>query len=450
MKTVYLIWIWGIWVSAIARYYLSMWYKVLWSDKTNSELIEKLKSEWCEIHIWENSEKITTDIELLIYSEAIPSTNSELQKAKELWIEIKKYNEALWYIANNSKLIAITGTHGKSTTSSLVSLILKNSGEKFFSVVGTVLREFDEKNFYTNVTEKKPDDYFCIEACEYKEHFLVYRPTVLVITNIEYDHADYFKTEDDYINAFKKAVQNVVPWWFIIYDINDTHSKELLEIRSDITYIWVNWDTYTFDGESFKFPQITLQVPGDHILYDAKLAYVVGHMLWVWDESILETLKNYTWVWRRMEVIWKTKNWNILMSDYGHHPTEILVTTKALKEKYSDKKLYCVFQPHQYSRTLELLDDFKTCFSYCDTLIIPNIYASRDSIEDMEKISAEKLVQQVEHPNKFFGDELENTLKMIEDYDVESPNSSIILLQWAGNIDDLRYKIKVKKIGFSN
>jgi len=154
-----------------------------------------------------------------------------------------------------------------------------------------------------------------------------------------------------------------------------------------------------------------------------------------------------------MEVIGTTENKNILMSDYGHHPTEIAVTLKALKNSLSspDKgrlggvtKLFVVFQPHQYSRTIELLEGFIDAFSDADAVIIPNIYESRDSEEDKKKINTQKLVSAIHHPNVINGNGMENTLKIIEEYDRKNPNSSIILLQGAGNIDTLRYKIKTR------
>ena len=162
------------------------------------------------------------------------------------------------------------------------------------------------------------------------------------------------------------------------------------------------------------------------------------------DINILYALENYSWAWRRMEIIWTSENGNTLISDYGHHPTEIVFTLEALKNKYPDKKIFTVFQPHQYSRTLELLNEFKNCFWATDSLVIPNIYESRDSEEDKKKINSKKLIELIEHPNKQDWKWLANTLKLIQEYDKKNPNSSIILLLWAGDVDNLRYKIKTK------
>lgn len=473
MKKIYCIGIGGIGVSALARYYLSQGYRVFGSDKNDSALITELQKEGCDIIIGSDESRIDESFEKVIYTEAIPSTQAELLKAHTLWLITLKYNQALAELANPHKLIAISGTHGKSTTTSLISLILKNSGENFYSVVGTLLKEFGGKNFYssqiaassspsgedenTDASEAcslslrrglgwgiawETSPYFSIEACEYKEHFLLYSPLVLIITNIEYDHADYFHTPESYIAAFEKMIDRVLPGGFVVYSIDDLNSQKIVKKRKDISYIWVSQTYFVHNQEKYTFPNIQMQVPGEHILLDAKLAYVVAHMIGVSDDIILKTLWAYSGVWRRMEIIGTTQHGNILMSDYGHHPTEISVTLKALKEGFPEKKLFVIFQPHQYSRTLELLEGFQNCFSDADIVVIPNIYASRDSKEDMQKISAQSLAASIHHPHSFFWDGFENTLKTLEEYEHENPNSSIILLQGAGDVDILRYNIK--------
>ena len=176
---IYIIWIGGIWISAIARYFLHKWYRVFWSDKINSNLIEELIREWCDIKIWERADFISNDIEKIVYSEAIPEDNSELQKAKELGLKTISYPQTLWEITDTKKLISIAGTHGKSTTTALTSLVLKGSEVWVNTIVGTLLTEFGWKN--TNFSKS---EYFVIEACEYKRSLLNYKPSVAVITNI--------------------------------------------------------------------------------------------------------------------------------------------------------------------------------------------------------------------------------------------------------------------------
>lgn len=445
VKKLYAVGIGGIWVSGLARYYKSENWEVFGSDSTDSELIHSLTREWCDIIIWNDSNRISDDIDLVIYTEAIPNMQEELVKAHKLWIKTLKYNHALAEVVNTHKLIAVTGTHGKSTTTSMISGILKESSEDFKAIIGTLLKEFDGKNYFG----RWATNYFAIEACEHKEHFLAYKPSVGIITNLEYDHADYFKTPQDYIDAFEKFINNIIHWGFCIINGDDINCKTLIGKRNDIHYVLVKKDTYStiLPGESHEsnietYPEIVMHVPWEHILFDAKLAYIVSQMIGIPELIALESLENYSGVWRRMERIWETKNKNVLMSDYWHHPTEVLTTLSALKSGYSDKKLFVVFQPHQYSRTIELLDGFKTCFSDADTLIIPDIYESRDTDENKAAMNTQILVESIKHDNVHDGNWMENTLKLIEKYDWENPGSTIILLLWAGNIDNLRYKIK--------
>ncbi len=459
MKKVYIIWIGWIGISAIARYYNENWYQVFGSDKVGSELIEKLKSEWINIIIWERADIFnpgveweTPGFELVVYTEAVPENQVELQKARNLQIETITYPQALARIANDKKLIAISGSHWKSTTTSLISIMLKNSALGINTVVWTLLKEFDGKNaFFSN------SEYFSIEACEYKRSFLRYKPYIWIITNIDLDHLDYYKDLADYESAFTDFIKNIKTGWYAILNWNCESSMKLVWIRDDINYVIVkDWGFEIKNPPALTgipldkrdlnmvFPQINMQIPGAHILFDAHIAFVVGQILWLCENEIIKSLEAYTWVWRRSEIVGTTRNWNILMSDYGHHPTEISLTLDALKERNQSKKLFVVFQPHQYSRTLELLDWFSHCFNSADTLVIPDIYESRDSSESIAAMNTGILLDNIEHPNTINWNWLKNTLEIIKKYDEKSPNSSIILLLWAGNVDDLRYDIEVK------
>ena len=441
MKKVYIVWIWWIWISAIARYYNQNWFEVFWSDKSNSELIVKLKEEWINIIIWEDKNRITKDITKVIYTEAVKLEQEELKKAIELNIEIKTYPQEISEISKNKKLITISWTHWKSTTTSLTSLVLKNSNENFISIVWTLLKEFDWKNFFHRSNNKSKDEYFILEACEYKRSFLNYKPTVAVITNIELDHVDYYKDLNDYIYAYEELINNVVSWWYVILNWEEKNSKKLIWKRKDINYVTVHNDIYILNWHELPFPDIKLKIPWEHILYDAKLAFLVWQMIGIKSIEIQKSLSTYDWAWRRMEKIGLTVNNNILMSDYWHHPTEIRLTLDTIKRHHKDKSILTIFQPHQYSRTYELLENFIDSFNSTDKLIIPNIYESRDSKEDKEKINTKIFVNKINHINKIDWRWLDNTLELIKKFDNENTNS-IILLMWAWDVDNLRKKIK--------
>lgn len=444
MKKIYIIGIWWIGISAIARYYNTKWYQVFGSDAVNSKLIEDLIGEWIDIFIWEQPNFIDTSFEKVIYTESISKNNPEYLKAIDLWIETISYPKAVWQVANDTFLIAISGTHGKSTTTSMTSILLKNSKLNFTSIVWTLLKEFDGKNFFHRKTNNSNDDIFLLEACEYKRSFLNYEPNILAITNIEPDHLDYYKDENDYISAYRQIIDNVKKWWFVILSGQEDNSRQFLWGRQDINYIVINDNNFLHNWQEKNFPKIELNFPWEHILYDAKIVYIIWHILDIKEDIILKSLENYRGAWRRFEEIWYTKNNNLVISDYAHHPTEIIKTLKSIKDKYKDKYLLTIFQPHQYSRTIELIDSFVTSFNHTDKLIISDIYNSRDKKEDIENMTPEKFVNLIKHKNKQDWKWLKNTLKIINEFD-NTNNHSIIILMWAGNVDNLRYEIEIIK-----
>jgi UDP-N-acetylmuramate--alanine ligase len=271
------------------------------------------------------------------------------------------------------------------------------------AIIGTQVPQLGNTNFYSEINAEN----FVIEACEYKRSFLQYHPYITVITNIDLDHLDYYRDLEDYISAFQSIVDQTRG--FVIISADDENSKKL-DIPEDKKIIVGNGEIIYYPRveevccsakkcynveKSMPIPAMNLQVPGSHLLQDANLAYTVGRLLGMQDNIIVPKIESYRGSWRRSEIVKITVNGNILMSDYGHHPNEIKPTLRAIKEKYSDKKLFVVFQPHQYSRTRELIEEFAVSFADADRLIIPNIYFSRDKKEDVEWMTTERLIIEI-------------------------------------------------------
>ncbi len=290
---------------------------------------------------------------------------------------------------------------GDSGSSSLKERGL--GGEVGASVlVGTQVPQLGNSNFHYEESEN-----FVIEACEYKRSFLQYHPYITVITNIDLDHLDYYKNLEDYLSAFQAIVDQTSG--YVIISADDENSlklqipeeKKIVVGGSEIRYsakveMLCHCGTeVSYEEKTLPIPSMHLQVPGDHLLHDAHLAYTVGRLLGMQDDVIVAKLESYTGSWRRSEIVGTTKHGNIVMSDYGHHPNEIRPTLRAIREKYGDKKLLVIFQPHQYSRTRELLHEFATSFSDASELIIPNIYFSRDKQEDVEWMTTERLISAI-------------------------------------------------------
>lgn len=257
-----------------------------------------------------------------------------------------------------------------------------------------------------------------IEACEYRNAFLKYHPDIAVVTNIDPDHLDFFKTEAAYTEAFHAFAQSTK---CLVILADEAERKGMIGIAP--TTVVVSADSFEVMGVAFngiqpgKYPYIlpNLLMPGDHIRLDASLAYVVSQLLHLDEQKSLESLVKYPGSWRRMEVVGTTKNANLLMSDYGHHPTEIIATLGALKKAYPEKKLIVFFEPHQYSRTYELREEFSTSFKSADMTYVSDIYAARDIDERRDMITAKILAEMIvkNSPCEYVGT-LENARKKFQ------------------------------------
>lgn len=454
-KHIHIIGIGGIGISALARYYRHLGYRVTGSDAVHSSLIDTLQAEGIDITLGENPHAITPETESVVYSEAIItkpdlpkeeqiSSHPEIARAITLGIPHYSYPVALGIIFNEKSGIAVTGSHGKSTTTAMMACVFAHSAVGASVIVGTQVPALGNSNFHA---EESP--YFIIEACEYKRSFLQYRPYMLIITNIDLDHLDYYRDLDDYISAFQELVDQTTG--FVLISEGDENAMRLripesqkIIVGKQIYYAakveMIGSDEISYEARTLDIPELSLQIPGEHILQDARLVYAAARLSGLTDDHIVPALANYSGSWRRSEMIRTTKNGNIVMSDYGHHPNEIRPTLTAIKQKFPDRHLFVVFQPHQYSRTRELLPAFADCFSAADRLIIPNIYFSRDKQEDVEWMTTERFVETVatRHPQVQNGYGLSETLKIIHQYDQDCPNSSVILLLGAGDVDTLR------------
>lgn len=387
-----------------------------------------------DISIGHRAENIPSNTDRIIYTKAVLGTantfeegyrnNIEMVTGVERNIPLTSYPDALSEMVNMKKCIAITGSHGKSTTTAMTGIMLAGSPIGNSVLVGTQVPGLGNSNMHIEQSE-----YFTIEACEYKRAFLAYRPYITVITNIDLDHLDYYHDLEDYISAFQSLINQTSG--YVVYDMDDENAQKLDFSQTSAKPIRMNHNGWhSEDGIFSSFPNLKLQVPGNHLLFDAKLAFVVGRLLGLEDAYIVQKLESYTGCWRRSEIIRTTGQGNILMSDYGHHPTEIRLTLEAIKAKYPDKTLFVAFQPHQHSRTRELLEGFMTAFDSADMLVIPDIYFSRDSEEDVRYMTTERFVDtlRVRYPFIRNGNGLRNTGESLRKFDRENPDSAVMLL----------------------
>ena len=435
----------GIGVSALAQYYLEKGHQVSGSDLAYSEITEALKKQGVKIIIGQKAKNLANDIDKVIYSPAVKEDNPELKKAYKIQntkykIQILSYPEALGELTKKHFTIAISGTHGKSTTTAMLALVLIKAGLNPTVIVGTKLKEFHNSNFRMG---GKPCSMFhvscsmilLIEACEHEESFLNYWPKIIVINNIEKDHLDYYKNLNNILKAFGKFIERLPEDGILIINRDDENIAQILtsSIKKSIG------DTYGFllkQKEVGKLRDI-LKVPGKHNIYNALAALTAARILKVPDKISFEALSEYKGVWRRFEIKNTIVNGQqiIVISDYAHHPTEIKATLSAAKSRFPKSKLWAIFQPHQYQRTFYLFNDFTKAFDDADEIILTKIYdvAGREDKKIAEKVSGKKLAEAIKKRGKkvHYIDDFEKIPQFIRKQ--IKPND-VILIMGAGSI----------------
>jgi len=381
---VYFIGIGGIGVSALAQYYLDKGHEVYGYDLVPSEITNYLKKKGIKF-----SEKIPSGTDLIIHTPAIPSPGSLLKEGLGNGIKVKSYPEALGELTKEYFTIAVSGTHGKSTTSSIIALILQKAGLDPTVIIGTKLKEFGNSNFRPGKSK-----YLVIEADEWNFSFLNYWPKIIVLTNIEEEHLDTYKDLKHILKTYKEYISHLSSDGVLVLNKDD---KNISSIRHQA----LKANKYSFSQPEASKIKDVLKIPGQHNVYNALAALTVARELGIPDSISFEVFGEYRGAWRRFEEKKIKVNGEsiTLVSDYGHHPTEVLATLKAAREKYPDKKLRCVFQPHQYQRTYYLFKDFVKVFSQApiDEIIITDIYdvTGRESRDIKRKVSSKKLVRAV-------------------------------------------------------
>lgn len=428
----------GIGLSGLAQILYAQGNKVSGSDMHESHIIERMQEKGLEIFIGHNESNLSNDVSKVIYSSAIPDTNPELSKAKEMGIEIVTFSQAISDFTHDMFTIAVCGTHGKTTVTSMSALALIAGEKDPTVVVGSSLKEFGGDNYRMG-----NGDYFLVEACEYKRNFLRYHPNIIILTNLEAEHLDYYKDLEDYKSAFKDFIAKLPEDGYLIANADDENVLDVIKSYSGnvITFGSKNPDAdFILRGNKIEkagefVGEFNLSVPGDFNMMNSLSALVLGQILHIEREKIIDALNKFTGAWRRFELIGDF-NKIMLINDYAHHPTAIESTIKATKERYPDKKVCCIFQPHQYNRTKNFLPEFANSFKEADSVIIPNIYQVRDKQEDLEAISVKDLINAIK--DKGVNVYHLETYERIRDYLKKNPDQvDIALIMGAGDIWEL-------------
>lgn len=448
-KIIHFIGIGGISMSGLARIMLNRGFIVTGSDLKNSSIIENLERLGVKVYLSHDENNIN-NADLVVYTAAIKKDNKEYQKAIKLGIPTMERSEFLGQIMKSYKYsINISGTHGKTTTTAMISKIALEEN------LNPTIHVGGELDIIGGNTLVGGNEYFITEACEYVDSFLKFHPYVALVSNIEEDHLDYFSGIDEIKNSFYKFISLVPEDGYVVGNLDDNNVADILkkEIRCKniITYsihnrnakwraVDIEFDekgcgSFTIARNNISYCRISLSVPGMHNVLNALAATVVSLEIGVRKETVVDALKDFVGVHRRFEYKGE-KNGVTVIDDYAHHPSEIKTTLKTAKSGQFNR-VWCVFQPHTYTRTKALLNEFLEAFYDADNIIITDIYAARE--KDTGEINSNVLVEKLQEKNvnavyiKDFDD-------IISYLDKNAKDNDVILTMGAGDV----YKVGQK------
>lgn len=376
------------------------------SDQNDGIVIHRLVQSGADIKIGHKEHNLDPNADAVVISAAIKEDNPELKLARRLNIKVYKYAEALGKVFNFYSGIAVSGTHGKSTSSAWLAYVLKLAGLDPTFIVGADIPQLGGNS---GIGDGK---WFVAEACEYDRSFLNLKPLIGCVLNIEPDHLDYYKDEAEIVEAFRDFAKGIKPAGTLIANGEDANvAKVITNLAKGVqceTFGFsskCNWHAenidpgdglYAFDvcHNEKQIGRLKINVPGRHNVANALAVIAAASNAGIEPQKVLQLLPQFTGVDRRLMLKARIDDF-IILDDYAHHPTEIRASLKAIKEHYRPRKLWCVFQPHQYSRTRFLLQDFAESFKLADITIVPEIYFVRDSLESKKEVNAQVLVDKI-------------------------------------------------------
>ncbi len=405
-KVYYFIGIGGIGMSAIARYLKNNGHSVYGYDRTRTQLCIQLEEEGMNITYEDNPAHLPENIEMVIYTPAIPSDNNILQTVLHKGLKIEKRAKALAEIIKDKKVIAIAGTHGKTTTSGLLAHLLYKSKIGCSAFLGGI-----SNNYQTNMLFDEKSEYVVVEADEYDRSFLQLTPYVSAITSISPDHLDIYKDYRDLENSFAQFVnqtkENGKVYLKKGIEIETKqeithHTYSLTDIESDF-YVWnvrVSKGSYYFDYHTPEKVYYDMQMtyPGIHNIENAVLALSIAIKLGVNEYELRDALKSFQGMKRRFDLKLQTQE-TIYYDDYAHHPEEIEATISSLKHLHPEKRICGIFQPHLYSRTKDFADEFALALENLDDIILLPIYPARE--EPIPGITSKTILHKINKMDKY-------------------------------------------------
>lgn len=445
IKYIYLIGIGGIGMSALARYFNSLGKKVAGYDKTPTPLTDELIKEGINIHFDDDISKIPLEVfskkeirnTLVIYTPAIPANHSELNYFSQNNYELRKRSEVLGMISRDSKTIAVGGTHGKTTTSSMVAHILKSNGINCAGFLGGISKNFNN-NFL--LPEAGKEVVTVVEADEYDRSFLQLLPYIAVITSMDADHMDIYEDKNYLDQSYRQFAELVSDEGMLIYNASlplssinrkkKTYSaKEPADFYAENIRVENHCFVFDFTTGGKRNEGFSLQLPGRHNVENAVAACAVAITMGIEISKIKQSLASYTGVKRRFDFQFATSK-TVFIDDYAHHPEELNAAISAVKELYPGRKITGIFQPHLFSRTRDFADEFAQSLGMLDEVILLEIYPAREL--PVAGINSQWLLDKILIPDKklFSKQETLHNIKSRNDLEV-------LITLGAGDIDQL-------------
>lgn len=370
----------GIGISALARLLLHSGHEISGTeDNESGETLDALRDAGVRISLDLEPQKLPV-ADCYIYSDAWLNKHAEvMSEARRRGVMCLSYFEAVGLLSQKYKVVAVAGAHGKTTTTAMMIDVFESACLNPTAIVGS-LRAKTKSNFRAG--SDMPDSYFIVEACEYRRHFLQFTPHILVITNIDADHLDYFRDLADVQSAFRELALKVPADGFIVCDVSDAR----------VAPVVAGLSCKIIDYRKFFDPALPLRVLPLHRI-NAAAVLATANVAGINVAVARCALTCFSGTWRRFEYKGKTKSGAEVYDDYGHHPTEVRVTLESVRTQFPDRRIVVAFQPHLYSRTKILLEDFAVAFGSADEVIIAPIYAAREELDP--SVSAEILAEKI-------------------------------------------------------
>lgn len=403
LRNIYFIGIGGIGMSALARYFKGRGLIVSGYDKTETPLTKALVAEGISVHYTEDIEQIPQGVDLVVYTPAVPADHKELLHFQAQGLPVKKRAEVLGIISRGMKTIAVAGTHGKTTTSTMVAHLLHSGGVECAAFLGGISLNFGTNFIHSN------GEWVVVEADEYDRSFLQLDPDLAIVTSVEADHLDIYGDHEQLIEtgyrAFAKKLKpggklwaNVVcESYFEDLDGTDSYGVDGGNYRSENIRMENGRVTFDFTCPQLSMKGAQLGVPGRHNVENATAAIAVVLEAGASPQGILAGLASFRGTRRRFEIVWRSDDL-VYVDDYAHHPTELEATIGAARMYFPGKKLTGIFQPHLYSRTRDFAQEFAQALDQLDEVLLLDIYPAREL--PIAGVSSEMVFELMQNPNK--------------------------------------------------